>query len=971
MARTSRSHPEEDGSRSVISRSERYLQLEKKRSAIDATPPRIVTKVVRGDKKFATTTTNVDVTSPLSTASVARTCPALPRMEEWAQSNELLEPTIENNDEDDDSDDDGNNDEDDDSDYDGDGGGKCDGEFNKVAKTGGVNDGCNTGSGKGLYYPDDDAFLDDIFDDDYVEKHFSSIPDEKACDRNRNRIMGGPQPPSPDATEEEMKMYERKRKAFTDANRRKLLAALSSVDMNVSPQKQVMTGHTGDQFSHIRLMSVVENYPLMKGHTFSEKNTVMIRIGEEANLRNIKVKVLKSCKMHYEVAGESFYVKVSNLVFQGWTIQILCCRENDDNLIIPTRAMYISEKSLRSPFTGEWLGHLLRSHLETCPGMSYSHMRSLLSNHVHTELITDNLLQEARDWAKLQLFGNADDNVKYCEAVKAAIIGMDHSCEFLYCDRRDVIRQLRATVVREELKRREDKKEPALERSETEEFIKNWLMENDLHITKQLGPEDGPQIKFLTGVFIATSTSKMQVPLVQDVIQADGAHMSFGKYTLFSAYATSANGAMVSLGFAILFGNEDTSNWIKFWKFIKSIHPIVNQPTKTVITDQDKESLASIKQILPEAGLFHCAFHRRQNIKKKFGGGEGSTPLTCLWMYNLLMNCNSMGSIQYLKNKYLELMKPAHVAYLQSLQDDQQFPAARCNVSPSHENMPDVYMYGLTSSSGVESMNRANDDARGKNAVDPLNAALIIIKKEGHRFLRGQKDAHKVSRFSNSLLTKKGMAIMELIFAKCDPTIYRMQMTVLLDCHKFVISKRSAATREYIVILPKMPLNHGSKFGSCTCGFPVKEGIPCDHMVAIVKQGAVPNITRVELMPYWYTRAQWQLQYPKDMVYKSDITWAHIKTSGSCPDILMKYCPSWAAPKKKGRPKKDARKLGIVDYVKQGVAKRHRKNPTAPQTSIKEVHEETHQEDTEQMRVFDELNSNKIGDSKDGLVGNA
>ncbi len=335
------------------------------------------------------------------------------------------------------------------------------------------------------------------------------------------------------------------------------------------------------------------------------------------------------------------------------------------------------------------------------------------------------------------------------------------------------------------------------------------------------------------------------------------------------------------------------------------------------------------------------------------------------------MNCNSMGSIQYLKNKYLELMKPAHVAYLQSLQDDQQFPAARCNVSPSHENMPDVYMYGLTSSSGVESMNRANDDARGKNAVDPLNAALIIIKKEGHRFLRGQKDAHKVSRFSNSLLTKKGMAIMELIFAKCDPTIYRMQMTVLLDCHKFVISKKSAATREYIVILPKMPLNHGSKFGSCTCGFPVKEGIPCDHMVAIVKQGAVPNITRVELMPYWYTRAQWQLQYPKDMVYKSDITWAHIKTSGSCPDILMKYCPSWAAPKKKGRPKKDARKLGIVDYVKQGVAKRHRKNPTAPQTSIKEVHEETHQEDTEQMRVFDELNSNKIGDSKDGLVGNA
>ena len=219
--------------------------------------------------------------------------------------------------------------------------------------------------------------------------------------------------------------------------------------------------------------------------------------------------------------------------------------------------------------------------------------------------------------------------------------------------------------------------------------------------------------------------------------------------------------------------------------------------------------------------------------------------------------------------------------------------------------------------------------------------------------------------FSNCLLTPKGIAIMEEIFAKCDPSIYRMQMTDLLDSHKFVISKKSTATREYIVVLPKMPLDHGSKFGSCTCGFPRKEAIPCNHMVAIVKLGAVPNITRVELMPFWYTCAQWQLGYPKDMVYKSDITWINIKKSAA-PDILMKYCPSWAAAKKKGRPKKDARKLGIVDYVKQGVAKRRRKNPIAPETAIKEVHE-----NTEQMRVFNELKSNQFEDSKDGLVGNA
>jgi hypothetical protein len=162
--------------------------------------------------------------------------------------------------------------------------------------------------------------------------------------------------------------------------------------MNVLPQKYVVTDHTGDQFPHIGVMTVVKNSPLMTGHTFAEKETMMLHIGEEANLCNIRVKVLKSCKMQYKIAGYSFYVNVSNLMFHGWTIHSLCCRENNDTLIIPTCAMYLSEKSLQSPFTKEWLGHLLRSHLETYPGMSYIHMRGLLANHVHTELISDNLL---------------------------------------------------------------------------------------------------------------------------------------------------------------------------------------------------------------------------------------------------------------------------------------------------------------------------------------------------------------------------------------------------------------------------------------------------------------------------------------------------------------------------------------------------------------------------------------------------
>jgi hypothetical protein len=44
----------------------------------------------------------------------------------------------------------------------------------------------------------------------------------------------------------------------------------------------------------------------------------------------------------------------------------------------------------------------------------------------------------------------------------------------------------------------------------------------------------------------------------------------------------------------MLFGNEDKENWIKFWKFVVSVHPTINNVKKTVITDQDKGSLGSI-----------------------------------------------------------------------------------------------------------------------------------------------------------------------------------------------------------------------------------------------------------------------------------------------------------------------------------------------------------------------------------------
>ena len=148
-----------------------------------------------------------------------------------------------------------------------------------------------------------------------------------------------------------------------------------------------------------------------------------------------------------------------------------------------------------------------------------------------------------------------------------------------------------------------------------------------------------------------------------------------------------------------------------------------------------------------------------------------------------------------------------------------------------------------------------------------------------------------------------------------------------------------------------------------------------------MKSGAIPNMTNVDLMPYWHTCAQWQLQFPKDFVFRYDCTWKKIKETSSF-DGRIHYCPGWAARGKKGRPKKNARKLGISDHIQQAAKKRrsnicqrntsrnttsrgnHRGCPNGSMTSVKTPQGVIEEE-------WDQLDTKDTKDTKDGVVGTA
>ena len=196
-----------------------------------------------------------------------------------------------------------------------------------------------------------------------------------------------------------------------------------------------------------------------------------------------------------------------------------------------------------------------------------------MSPYANDYVLTDNILQDGRDIAKVERFGVPEDNVQFAHGVFTELNAMGHEVFFLYTDRSQTLKNVSAVVLLEELERKK-KEKMSMSRAERRNFLSNWMTDHDIFLNKALGSEGGTAFKFLTGILVAPLTRKAQVPILQDVIQADRAHMSFEKYTLFTAYGMTANANMSPLAYGIFFGNEDKANWSRFWAFVKRAHPI-------------------------------------------------------------------------------------------------------------------------------------------------------------------------------------------------------------------------------------------------------------------------------------------------------------------------------------------------------------------------------------------------------------
>ena len=195
-----------------------------------------------------------------------------------------------------------------------------------------------------------------------------------------------------------------------------------------------------------------------------------------------------------------------------------------------------------TPFRSQWVANLIKSVIKDLPGKNriyalisclYIHFTEMISNFCigmpakdlgkllqpfgYEYAFTDSIIQDAQAKAKLNIFGNPEENVKYANAIAREMKEMGHMVEMLFSKRSKILSKLGHVVLAEEDYCRKYDGETPLAANECAPFVEKWKRQHASQMCEQLGLKDGPQFEFLSGILFVPSTTRITVPLMQNV----------------------------------------------------------------------------------------------------------------------------------------------------------------------------------------------------------------------------------------------------------------------------------------------------------------------------------------------------------------------------------------------------------------------------------------------------------------------
>jgi hypothetical protein len=285
-------------------------------------------------------------------------------------------------------------------------------------------------------------------------------------------------------------------------------------------------------------MSDIHKCCLEVNHTFPNRDILAMHVAKEANLQGINFVCTRSDLCDFRCTGPRFSVIAHHSERSGWHVSVANVRECDEfgASIVDVDA---EPGKPTLPFWTKWIVPLILPIIANTPAISNKNLRQALSAYGKEHSLTDLIMQEARTEAKAQLFGIAEENVKYAEGMKSELEKHGHVVELMYTSRKETLCNVERLVIGEELLRVKSVTNVTLNRDERRQFRSKWKADNYALLVNQLGFKT-QALQFLHGVFFMPSFLQKTVPELQTLFMADECHLNFGKYTMFAHYGVTA-----------------------------------------------------------------------------------------------------------------------------------------------------------------------------------------------------------------------------------------------------------------------------------------------------------------------------------------------------------------------------------------------------------------------------------------------
>ena len=309
------------------------------------------------------------------------------------------------------------------------------------------------------------------------------------------------------------------------------------------------------------------------------------------------------------------------------------------------------------------------------------------------------------------------------------------------------------------------------------------------------------------------------------------------------------------------------------------VSSVMNSEDHNAIMDGGKGGIQAAAMCMPNAHLFLCSRHMKENVADHAGGTKAVA------LYWKGMRCNTMQQLQKVAD---EEFTPKLTSYIEK----QQQKAKNMHVFPA-----ETFVRGNTTSNAVEGTHSADSSAR-KLPMDRSMEEYVIL--HGGRYYTNRTEAHACQHKAPPKVQEK----MEELIQKA--ATIKGDVTILDPAHPARGARVPTLKNTYVT--SDLSGDRREKDVECSCGSPSTNGFPCIHNI---KHAQSIGMDPYDLLHYKDTTAAWREQYAADFVFPTlspeDIKEVNIDKTYEYPPI---------PPPRVGRPKKAVRIKGSKEMAR-------------------------------------------------------